>query len=231
MPSNVHVTEDFPEEWIDRRLVLKPVFNAARKSDKLKDKTFLSKDKLFIDGTAYTATNITEANKVIDVPGTCQRSDNDKTLFFGIHSVFSNLHPAQFRVENISYNCVEQMIQGQKAAYFNDDVTHAKIMRELNPYKMKKLGSKVKHFSDPKWKQVAKKVAYTAVKAKFQQNPILGDILQNTGNAKIAEGSTDDYWGTGIHLYAKNAMDPQYWSNEGGVMSEIYARVRDELRT
>ena len=57
-------------------------------------------------------------------------------------------------------------------------------MKETNPYKIKKLGSKVKQFSEDKWKQQKKHVAYTAVKAKFHQNETLKGILVNTGNAE-----------------------------------------------
>ena len=141
--KDVFVLEDLPEEWIDRRYILKPIFNAACRTENLKEKTYLTKDKLVIDGKTYTMSNVLEVNAIVDVPGTCQRSAAEKTIFFGIHSVFSNLHPSQFAVKNVPYNCVEQMIQGQKAAYFNDDATHRKIVRETNPYKIKKLGSKV----------------------------------------------------------------------------------------
>ena len=34
LPKNIYVSKDLPEEWIDRRRVLKPIFNAARKSEK-----------------------------------------------------------------------------------------------------------------------------------------------------------------------------------------------------
>ena len=68
------------------------------------------------------------------------------------------------------------------------------------------------------------------LKVKFEQNPTLMGLLVNTGTAKIAESSPDDYWGTGIHLYARDAMDMCFWSNQGGLMSEIYDRVCAELR-
>ena len=229
LPKDIYVTEDLPEEWVDRRRVLKLIFNAARHTENLKEKLFLTKDKLVIDGKTYTANTAIEANSVIDVPGTCQRSDSEKTIFFGIHLIFSNMHTARFSVENVTYNCVEQMLQSQKAAYFNDDISHAKIMRESNPYKMKKLGSRICGFDLVKWRKVAKQVVYMAVKAKFGQNPMLKGVLINSGSATIAESSPDDYWGTGIHLHAKNAMDKRFWANQGGVMSKIYHKIRAEL--
>ena len=82
LPSGIFVSGDLPEEWLDCCKVLKPIFNAAHKSETLKEKTFLSKDKLIIDGKTYTAHTAIESNAVLDVPGTCQRSDHEKTIFF-----------------------------------------------------------------------------------------------------------------------------------------------------
>ena len=58
LPKDVFVSEDLPEGWIDRRRVLKPIFNAARRVDNLKERTLLNKDKLIIDGKTYTAKNV-----------------------------------------------------------------------------------------------------------------------------------------------------------------------------
>ena len=77
---------------------------------------------------------------------------------------------------------------------------------------------------------MVKQVVHATVRAKFGQNQTLGDLLKNTGNAKIAETSPDDFWGTGLHLYDRNAMDVRFWSNQRGLMSDVYERVRSELR-
>ena len=73
---------------------------------------------------------------------------------------------------------------------------------------------------------------YAAVRAKFIQNQSLASILLSTGSAKIAESSTDSYWGTGLHLRDCNAMDQHFWvTSNGGMMSEIYDQLRAELRS
>ena len=233
LPKGVYVNEDFPEEWVDRHRVLHPIFLAAKKSENLKHKTYFTKDRLVIDGKSYLAVpsaSFLEVSKVLDIAGTCQKSDADNIVFLGCHSVFSNLHSASFVIDNTTYNCAEQCIQSAKAALFDDDMTQACIMRESNPYKMKKLGSKVRNFNADKWKKSAKQIAYAAAYTKFQQNPLLCNILINTGDVKIAEGSVDVFWGTGFHLHDQKALDHRYWKNEGGVMSEIYSKIQHELK-
>ena len=102
LPRGLFISEDFPEDWIDRRRILKPIFNAAKKSEVLKHKTYLKKDTLVIDGKVFRAgptANVMEANELLDVAATCQRNDGNKIVFLGPHSVFSNLHPASFKVQ------------------------------------------------------------------------------------------------------------------------------------
>ena len=138
LPRGVFIHEDFPEEWVNHRKVLKPLFNAAKWIETLKYKTHLSKDKLIIDGKVYSTSNVMDANSFIDIPATCQRTDSDKIVFLGIHSIFSNFYQTDLTVNNVKYSSDEQFIQSEKAALFNDDLTHAKIMHESNPYKNEK---------------------------------------------------------------------------------------------
>ena len=80
MPRGVFVSEDLPEEWVDRRRILKPIYNAAKRKDNLKSKTYMTKDKLVIDGKTISAgpvPNIEDANAFVDVGTTCERSDSE----------------------------------------------------------------------------------------------------------------------------------------------------------
>ena len=147
-------------------------------------------------------------------------------IFLGPHSPFSNMFSATFTVDNVEYGSTEQFIQASKAALFDDDVTHSRIMGEINPFRIKKLGGKVRKFNQERWRQKDKHVAYKAVKAKFTQNPTLRNLLIETGDKLIAESSYDQHWGTGLHLRDENALDSHKWSNrQGGIMGEILVRV------
>ena len=114
---------------------------------------------------------------------------------------------------------------------FNDDLSHYKIMKESNPYKMKKLGSRIRNFSHETWRKSSRKTAYKAAKVKFSQNPTLQNILLETGDKFLAENSLDTFWGTGLHLHNRIALDRRQRKNkDGGAMSNILAQVRQELR-
>ena len=122
LPKGVYVSEDLPEEWVDRRKILKPIYNAAKRKDTLKEKTHMSKDKLVINGIVYTAgqnANVNEVNSVLDTISTCQQADADKIVFLGSLTPFSNLYQSKFVIDNTTYSCAEQYIQSEKAVQNN----------------------------------------------------------------------------------------------------------------
>ena len=219
------MSEDLPEEWVDRRKVLKPLFNA----DKLRSSTHFTKDKLYIEGKPFTIApenNLDEISDLLDIRASCQHQEGDVIAFLGPHSPFSNMFPSSFRLDNVRYNSVEQFLQSSKAGLFDDDITQEKVMRSDNPFRIKKLGARVHKYDETKWHAVRKELAYKGVVAKFSQNITLRDMLIDSGERKIVEGSTNLFWGTGTHLFDKNAMDYNFWKNQGGAMQEILDRVR-----
>ena len=236
LPKGIFVSEDYPEEWVNRRKILKPIFNAAKKNPKLRSKTFLSKDKLVIDGHTFTAAPVCNIGEVkqkvnIDLQTTCERSDNEKIAFLGSLSPFSNLHLASFWLNNEEYSSTEQYIQSEKAKLFDDDELHSKIMRESNTYKIKNLGSKVRKFSRERWHKHATAITYKANYAKYAQNKTLSAVLLATKDKLLVESSTDPFWGSGVHLHDKNALDRRAWENkEGGKMCSILSHVQSDLQ-
>ena len=103
-------------------------------------------------------------------------------------------------------------------------------MQETNPFKMKKLGNKVKKFAVDRWRKSSKQIAYKAILAKFSQNDTLHNLLIETNQLLIAKSLTDPYWGTGIHLFDKLALNSRHWKNEGGVISDILGRVHRDVQ-
>ena len=74
LPKGIYVSEDVPEKWIDRRKILKPVFNAAKRDKVLKDKMHLTRDKLIIDSQVFTAGpkfNLDKVNDILNLQATC----------------------------------------------------------------------------------------------------------------------------------------------------------------
>lgn len=231
LPHGVFVSEDLPDEWNNRRRLLRPILARAKELPKYRDSSYISRDKLFINGTQFTVSPI---NNLCDLPpeiipsDTCEKKNETTIAFFGPHSVFSNFHSASFIENQVRYNCSEQMIQAEKAAMFGDKVALQQIMKESDPYKIKGLGSRVKGFKRETWEDKCKSIALRAVRAKFQQNASLGKVLKCTGSLKIVEASKDTVWGTGVHLKDQNTLVEGNWHGPG-LMCEILSDVRRSL--
>ena len=99
-----------------------------------------------------------------------------------------------------------------------------------SPFQIKKLGGKVRNFNSKTWEESAEMTAYRAVRAKFEQNTLLKNILLSTGEMVIVEASKDRMWGTGVALRTKDCLHENTWNNRG-LMCKILLRVRQELRS
>ena len=154
LPHMVFVREDFPVEIENRRRVLRPIFNKARKSEKYKGKCRLIYDKLVLQGKSYTVApknNLDTLPLELQPRRAAERENESTIVFFTLASPFSNFHDAPFIRDNVKFCCNEQYIQAKKAELFSDDETQQKIMMSSNPYEIKRLGNTVKNFVKQRW--------------------------------------------------------------------------------
>lgn len=227
LPKRIYVSENFPEEWLDPRRLLRPIHNLARQIPAYREKTFMSRDKLIIDGKQYTVAPI---NNLCTLPSdiipsnSCEVKNEHTIAFLGPHSVYSNFHPAPFTEGKIRYSSAEQMIQAEKAALFKDGIAAQRIMKTKDPYRIKELGNQICNFDKSVWEKEQEQIVTRAVAAKFKQNKPLANILRNTGECVIVEASKDSFWGIGLSLCDRSVLDQKAWKNKGK-MSEILDSV------
>ena len=224
LPKGVFVKEDLPEVWEDKSCILRPYSKIA---SSMEMSTTLSKDKLIINGVVYQIDNLASIPDEIKAKISVEKQDEEKLVYFGPQSVFSNMHPCHFSVDNTHYNSVEQYFQSQKASFFDDDKIVAKILAASSPFEIKSLGKKVMNFDEHRWRSVAEQIMTRGVYEKFSQNAHLKQLLEST-TKDIFESGVDDFWGTGIHIKNAHAMTKSHWKSEG-LMHEVYKKVRNEL--
>ena len=230
LPNGIYVNDDYPFEIQQRRNALRPILREAVKLPKYKGKVSLRYDKLVIFGKEYTMANIDQLPTDIKPENSCQKTENNVTGFFGMHSFLRNFHKASFAVDGERFTNAEQYIQAEKAASCDDDITRYKIMRCKDQREMKQLGRNIKNLDEQRWnREKARAVAYKGVLNKFQQNPQLGKKLKETGTAKLTECSRESPWGNGLTLNQTGSLDEAQWINGVGLLGEILMRVRDEL--
>ena len=231
LPDNVYIREDFPAQIEDRRRILRPIFNKARKLDAYKGKCRLTYDKLVIDGKTFSVAPINNLHKLpqnLQPRTMAERHTDDTMVFFTKGSPFSNFYAASFVQDRVKYANSEQYIQAKKAELFDDDETHHKIMKTSNPYEIKGLGSRVKNFDKEKWRSHARQVATDACFAKFLQNHDLKKILLETNDKTIGEASSDTFWGIGKTLNDLSVFNKESWTNN--LLGNVLMHIRSQLK-
>lgn len=139
---------------------------------------------------------------------------NDFSLFWG--GPYSQWETYDIAVNGITFNCNEQMMMYCKALVCGDKETADLVMAESDPREQKKLGRKVKNYSDELWnEEVSMAVVYVANFAKFDQNEYCKNYLLNDPGKIIVEASpSDTIWGIGLSADRPQAWNKNSWRGE-----------------
>jgi hypothetical protein len=104
----------------------------------------------------------------------------------------SNFYPSLVSYENVIFITIEHAYQAQKSF----DLEYRKqILLCETPGKAKRLSKKIKLRDN--WNVIKYDIMYILVQRKFTNNPVLRQMLLNTGDAILQEGNYwgDTYWG------------------------------------
>lgn len=147
------------------------------------------------------------------------------------YGCFSNWYLAPFENVGKKFSSVEQYMMYQKAWIFREFELLDKIMATEDPAVIKKHGrSRMTWFNPVTWDCVSRQVVKRGVRAKFEQNPALAEILLSTGEAILAECSyRDKKWGIGIDINDDKCLDVMKWTGNN-LLGQVLMEVRDELR-
>jgi ribA/ribD-fused uncharacterized protein len=143
------------------------------------------------------------------------------TMIVFWHGEFSQHYPALFVLDSSLYDpnvvemkChnAEQYMMAEKALLFGDTGAYRAIMATSSPINIKSLGRLVKNFDEAKWIEERKKIVVRGNIAKFTQNESLLDLMVDTGDRQLVEGSPyDRIWGIGMKHTDPLALDPSKW--------------------
>ena len=136
---------------------------------------------------------------------------------------FSNWDDSPFRIDDTTYNCVEQYMMAMKAVTFNDVDSFAKIMMTHNPRKQKAIGRRVSGFDAGVWDALSFQLVFYGCLKKFQQNQEHRLALLDTDDKIIVEASPyDRIWGIGFDAsVALNHIDRWGENRLGKVLMEV----------
>lgn len=149
----------------------------------------------------------------------------DRRFFWQGSDVLSNFYPCEFEMDGKSFACAEQAFMYLKALEFKDPIADT-ILKTPDPRLAKKLGRKVKGFSDAVWDKRGYECMVHVLEAKFNK---LRDELLATGDAELIEASPfDRKWGIGFAATHPNANKPETWGTNllGKALNEVRTLLR-----
>ena len=110
--------EDFCNATEEKRKLLKPYFQEARRHSEVK-KCFLNRDLLLINGTSYTADKMQSLPYGVKDINLSEKSLNDgRTSFYGKNSFLRIFHPSPIHDASNNFPTVQHLYQYKKAIFF-----------------------------------------------------------------------------------------------------------------
>lgn len=139
--------------------------------------------------------------------------------------IYSNWYKIDHENNGITFNCVEQDMMYHKAILFGDITIANEILKETNPFNIKKYGRRVRNWNYSKWNKYKFNIVYNACVAKFTQNIELMAILLESDGI-IAEASPyDKVWGIGFNIDDADNNKSNWGEN---LLGKILMKIRDE---
>jgi ribA/ribD-fused uncharacterized protein len=116
----------------------------------------------------------------------------------------SNFHKAKMLLDGKEWPTVEHYFQAQK---FSSSPDYQETIRAAaTPVKAKSLGASKEYPIRNDWDTYREEVMKKALKAKFEQNADLKQLLKSTEGKALVEDTMDPYWGQGRNKKGKNRL-------------------------
>ena len=205
-----------------------PILRAAKRSSEFKKQSKLEDDKIVLKGRRYDINTLNQLPDELNVFKVTTRENVNTIGYFGEINPLSNFYPAPFTHEGIRYISSEQLIQANKAKFFDDADTYNQIMGCSTSLECKRASRQIRDLDINRWEHVAVNICQPGIRAKFLQNPpVMDTLISKTGSKTIVECASDRLWGTGIPLNDPECLDPQKWITQG-IMGRILENIRSE---
>lgn len=120
------------------------------------------------------------------------------------HTQFSNFYKSKFFLDGKEWPTVEHYFQAQK--FSSNPEYQEKIRGAPQAAKAKSLGASREFPIRNDWDTYRDDVMRKALRAKFEQNKDLKELLLSTEGRPLYEATTDPYWGQGRNKKGKNRL-------------------------
>lgn len=217
----VFINPQLPRELEYGRRMMRRVATRARE---LGHKASARDEKIMINGKIYDLNDVHEAP--FNTAEICTSTTDTHVCFYGALSPLSNFHPAKFTHKGITYMCSEQLIQREKALFFDRDDLAIQILLETNPITIKSIGDSLTG-NQESWEEEAEDKVFPGLREKFRQNSQLLDYLLATEQRQLMEcNPSDRFWSCGTSVRQCDGRANLPGKN---ILGSLLTRVREDL--
>jgi len=154
--------------------------------------------------------------------------------------VFSFSYPSIFAdINSIIYPDLETFYQAERAKYFQDFVSYAKILTSPSAGFSRRVGEELLEWDDAReetdyleaWDIVKPAILKKGLRYKFTQNPGMGECLKLTDGMLLvnaSEPSEEPEWTCGCDYASPDCFDPTQFTEEN-LLGSLLMEVRDTV--
>lgn len=140
-------------------------------------------------------------------------------------SPLSNLFPCRIKYNGLHYSSAEQAFQYAKAIHHGLALLAKDIKSEIDPHEIMTMGNSVT--IDEAWANKRVEVLEAIVRHKADQVGVFYEYLKQTGNHRLVENTSSDFWGSACAFKSQAVWNGSYRGLNQ--MGRILERVRDSV--
>ena len=221
--NQIWINHDYTDDVRSTRRSLAPVLKMAKQKDK---DSYITGDKLCYKGKKYSLGELSKLD--LDTAAISTAMTGDYVAFYGRFSPLSNFYPVALDIEGVTYNCVEQYYQTQRAIFAKRRDIADMILLTSNPASMKNLGDQLKSTNTEWYSNQAVKIMHTGLSAKFAK-PYFKQFLFRTEQRTIIEANKyDQFWSCGLSSGDPKIRDVNKWPGKN-TLGKLLMELRSSM--
>lgn len=227
--NKIRVQADIPKPLREGLQVMFRVAKAAAKIPEFASAR-VTDYQLEVNGKTYQISDLEKLPKQIRPSTLASPCSDTAMVFFTRHSFLSNHHMSEFKIEDQTYQSIEQYLAVCKASMAENQALIDRARKAYDPVQAKHILNLLKNAHAQEWNAQIEGTILKGLRAKFTQSQSLRDKLIRTGKLQLGEASKNPRWGIGMDLNDPDVLNQGKWLESGNLLGKSLMKIREELQ-
>lgn len=222
--KGIYLNDDVTPETKRARDELRSVANLARSAGA---SVRVHDDGIVLDGTKFRLFETDTLPDKFSLSKAKTLSTARGIFFHSKSSFLSNFYHSPIWADNQAYPTAEHRYQAHKCRITGEMTTLRKVLAAPTAIEAKHLADQIPENAE--WRSKRLDIMKSVIDEKFTQNHDIAKLLLNTGEEKLYEATTNNYFGIGATLHSKDVRDMSFRGLNK--LGELLQAKRSELRS